>query len=317
MLAFRVLTALGRHATPLLAGGVFSGLLLQGLAAALKPLLLPSIGVLLFLSVLRLDWTRVFAYARRPAAAGLATLWQLVASPLLVWGLATAIGLPPALIAALVLNAAASPVFSSTAFARLLGLDVELTVVVLTVTTLLLPLTLAPLALGLLSRETAIGAVDYALRVGLFLVLPLAAAWAARRLFGETRIDSLDAALQGLIVIVLLVFAIAVMDGVTPRILSEGGTVLLYLTCAFALNLGFQAATPLIFRPMGPRPALSLGLVAGNRNMALVFAVTGATEPDLLLYLGVAQIPIYLSPLLTRPVYGRLLARHGAVDVKR
>ena len=317
MLALRALAAIGRHATLLLACGVFSGLLLQDLAAALKPLLLPSIGVLLFLSVLRLDWTRVFAYAREPAAAGLATLWQLVASPLLVWGLATAIGLPPALIAALVLNAAASPVFSSTAFARLLGLDVELTVVVLTATTLLLPLTLAPLALGLLSRETAIDATGYALRVGLFLVLPLTAASATRRLFGERRIDSLDAPLQGLIVIVLLIFAIAVMEGVTPRIASEGGTVLLYLSCAFALNLGFQAVSPLLFRPMGLKPALSLGLVAGNRNMALVFAVSGATEPDLLLYLAIAQIPIYLSPLLTRPVYGRLLARHGEADAKR
>lgn len=317
MLALRAFAAIGRHATLLLAVGVFSGLLLQGLAAALKPLLLPSIGLLLFLSVLRLDWNRVFAYARRPAAAGLATIWQLVASPLLVWGLATAIGLPPALVAALVLNAAASPVFSSTAFARLLGLDVELTVVVLTVTTLLLPLTLAPLALGLLSRETDIGAADYAMRVGLFLVLPLAAAWAARRLIGEARIDAQDAALQGLVVIVLLIFAIAVMDGVTPRILSEGGTVLLYLAGAFALNLGFQALTPLLFRSIGLGPALSLGLVAGNRNMALVFAVTGATEPDLLLYLAVAQIPIYLSPLLTRPVYGRLLARDGAGNVKR
>ena len=305
------LATLGRHATLLLAGGVFSGLLLQDLAATLRPLLMPSIGVLLFLSVLRLDWRRVFAYARRPVATGLASAWQLVVSPLLVWGLATGIGLPPALIAAMVLNAAASPVMSSTAFARLLGFDVELTVVVLAVTTLLLPVTLAPVALGLLSRETAIDPADYTLRVGLFLVLPLAAAWVARRIAGETRIDSLDEPLQGLTVIVLLVFAIAVMDGVTPRLAAEGGTVLLYLACAFAINLGFQAVTALLFRPMGRRAALSLGLVSGNRNMALAFAVTGATEPDLLLYLAVAQIPIYLSPLLTRQIYGRLLAGRG------
>ena len=65
------------------------------------------------------------------------------------------------------------------------------------------------------------------------------------------------------------------------------------------------------FRPMGRRAALSLGLVSGNRNMALAFAVTGAFEPDLLLYLAVAQIPIYLSPLLTRQIYGRLLGPSG------
>ncbi len=316
MLAARALAPIGRHATLLLAGGVFSGLLLQDLAAALRPMLLPSIGTLLYLSVLRLDWQRVFAYARRPVVTGLATTWQLVVSPVLVWGVATGIGLPPALITALVLNAAGSPVFSSTAFARLLGLDVELTVVVLAVTTVLLPITLAPLALGLLARETAIDPAGYAVRVGLFLVLPLAAAWATRRLAGERRIDSLDEPLQGLTVIVLLIFAIAVMDGVTPRIVSESDTVLLFLAGAFAVNLGFQAVTSLLFRPMGLRPALSLGLVSGNRNMALVFAVSGATEPDLLLYLAVAQIPIYLSPLLTRPAYGRLLRGTGEATGK-
>ena len=308
------LGAVGRHASALLACGVFSGLLLQDLAAALRPLLMPSIALLMFLSVLRLDWRRVVAYARRPMANGLATLWQLAVSPVLVWGLATVIGLPPALIAAMVLNAAASPVVSSTAFARMLGLDVELTVVVLAVTTVLLPITLAPIALGLLGRETAIDPADYALRVVLFLALPLAAAWMSRRLVGEARIDSLDDPLRGVTVIVLLVFAIAVMDGVTPRIAGETGTVVLYLGCAFAINLGFQAVTPLLFRPMGQRAALSLGLVSGNRNMALAFAVTGATEPDLLLYLAVAQIPIYLSPLLTRQFYGRLISTSGGAD---
>ncbi len=311
MLAGRVLTAIGRRATLLLAVGVFAGLLLQDLAMALRPLFLPSIGLLLFLSVLRLDWQRVMAYARRPLATGLASIWQLVVSPVLVWGIATAIGLPPALVAALVLNAAASPLMSVPAFARLLGLDVELAVVVLAVTTLLLPVTLAPVVLGLLSRETAIDPADYAVRVAFFLVLPLAAAWAARRLAGAERINSFDERLQGLTVVVLLVFAIAVMDGVTARILSESGTVLLYLSAAFALNLGFQMITPILFNRMGRRTALSLGLISGNRNMALVFAVTGAVEPDLLLYLAVAQVPIYVSPLLTQRLYGRLLRAGG------
>ena len=82
----------------------------------------------------------------------------------------------------MVLNAAASPVMSSTAFARLLGFDVELTVVVLAVTTLLLPVTLAPIALGLLSRETAIDPTGYAVRVGLFLAKWLLLAFALESL---------------------------------------------------------------------------------------------------------------------------------------
>lgn len=311
MLAGRVLAAAGRHATLLLAVGVFAGLLLQDLARALWPLFLPSIGLLLFLSVLRLDWQRVVAHARRPMVTGLATLWQLVVSPVLVWSIANAIGLPPSLVAALVLNAAASPLMSVPAFARLLGLDVELAVVALAITTLLLPVTLAPVVLALLSRETAIDPVDYAARVAFLLVLPLAAAWVVRRLAGAERIDSLDERLQGMTVVVLLVFAIAVMGGVTARILAEPRTVLLYLSAAFALNLGFQLVTPMLFQRAGRRIALSLGMVSGYRNMALVFAVTGAIEPDLLLYLAVAQVPIYVAPLLTQRIY-RLLLRADA-----
>ena len=274
MLAGHFLAAIGRRATLLLAIGVFAGLLLQDIAAALKPLFLPSIGVLLFLSVLRLDWRRVVTYARRPVASGLAAIWLLAVSPVLVWGIATGIGLPPSLVAGLVLSAAGSPLMSMPAIARLLGLDVELTVVVLALTTLLLPLTLAPVIAGLLGRGLTIDAGGYAVRVMVFLVLPLSAAWAVRRLAGTRRIETLDDRLQGLTVIVLLIFAIAVMDGVTARILSDGRTVLLYLAAAFALNLGFQAVTPVLFGRMGRGASLSLGLISGNRNMGLVFAVT-------------------------------------------
>lgn len=299
---------LGRHATACLAGGVFLGLALQGLAATLKPLLMPSIAALLFLSVLRLDWRLMADYARRPLLVALASGWQLVASPLLVWGLAGLAGLPPALATALVLNAAASPVNSSPAFARLLGLNAELVVVVLTVTTILLPLTLAPVALWLLRQGTAIDPVEYAQRTALYLALPLAAAFGFRRLAGDGRIAARDAELQGLIVVVLLVFAVAVMDGVTARIAGEWPLMVVFLIAATAHNLGFQLATALAFRPLGRRSAISLGLAAGYRNMALVVAVTGGVAPDLLLYLAVAQVPIYMLPFLTRPLIRRLAA---------
>lgn len=297
---------LGRHATAFLAGGVFLGLALQGLAAILKPLLMPSIAALLFLSVLRLDWALIAGYARRPLVAALASLWQLVASPLLVWGLAGLIGLPPVLATALILNAAASPVMSSPAFARLLGLNAELVVVVLAATTIVLPLTLAPVALWLLRQGTVIDPADYAARTALYLVLPLAAAAAFRALAGSDRIAARDAGIQGLIVIVLLVFAVAVMDGVTARLAGEWRLVLLFLAAATAHNLGFQLATVWIFRPAGRRSAMSLGLAAGYRNMALVVAVTGGTAPDLLLYLAIAQVPIYVLPFLTRPLIRRI-----------
>ncbi len=52
-----------------------------------------------------------------------------------------------------------------------------------------------------------------------------------------------------------------------------------------------------------------MGLISGNRNTALILVLTGSfVGPDLGLYVAMAQIPIYLLPLLAKPLYGRLLA---------
>jgi bile acid:Na+ symporter, BASS family len=62
-----------------------------------------------------------------------------------------------------------------------------------------------------------------------------------------------------------------------------------------------------LFRPAGRRRAASIGLMSGNRNMGLMLGLAGGLgSGDLLLYLAVAQVPIYLSPLLAGPVYRRL-----------
>ena len=58
---------------------------------------------------------------------------------------------------------------------------------------------------------------------------------------------------------------------------------------------------------LGPRRALTVGLVSGNRNLALILAaLAGSTNFDLLLFFAVGQIPIYILPALLAPLYRRL-----------
>ena len=65
-----------------------------------------------------------------------------------------------------------------------------------------------------------------------------------------------------------------------------------------------QAIGWLVFRPTGPRTAGTLALIAGNLNMALVLGeAPAAFEPDTFLFLALLQFPIYLLPVLLRPVY--------------
>jgi BASS family bile acid:Na+ symporter len=51
-----------------------------------------------------------------------------------------------------------------------------------------------------------------------------------------------------------------------------------------------------------------MGLSLGNRNMALMLVLAGGLlGPDLALYVAMAQIPVYLLPLVAKPLYRRLL----------
>jgi BASS family bile acid:Na+ symporter len=51
-----------------------------------------------------------------------------------------------------------------------------------------------------------------------------------------------------------------------------------------------------------------MGLVSGNRNTALILVLAGGiAHPDLALYVAMAQIPIYLLPLVAKPIYSRLV----------
>jgi hypothetical protein len=74
----------------------------------------------------------------------------------------------------------------------------------------------------------------------------------------------------------------------------------------FALALGMMAATTLLFLPAGRHRAFAIGILAGNRNLGLMMTAVGFAVPDLAwLYFGLAQFPIYLMPMLLKPLARR------------
>ncbi len=305
----RILTLLARHARPILAGGVFAGLLLPDLAALLRPLMEAAVVVSLSLSLLRIDWPAIVDWGRRPLRAGAAVGWILLGAPALTLGAVTLLGLPPGLAVALVFAAAAPPVTASPAFALLLGLDAALALVVLVVGTALLPLTLGPVAFWLLDLELSVGLGPFLLRVAIFIVLPFAISGLSRGLVRRDWLDARAREINGLIVAALVVFAIAIMDGVTARLLADPWTVALFGAAAFVLNFMLQALGAAGFLWMGRRQALTMGLSSGYRNMAIMLVLTaGIAGPDMWLYVAMAQFPMYILPMLTNPLYRRLLA---------
>ncbi|WP_240791244.1 hypothetical protein [Roseomonas sp. AR75] len=291
----------------LLAGCIFVGVAVPPLAAILRETLTVTVAGLMTLVMLRIDLGQVLGYLRRPLLVAGLVAWILLACPLIVFALTWLAGLHGPLGAALVIMATGCAATSSPAFARLVGLDASISLVVAVVSTLLVPFTAPPLALGLLGIDLAISIGGLMARLALIVLLPLVLALVIRRVVPPARLAGWSGMVDGTVVLLLVMYGIGVMDGMLAKLLAEPAWVAGGLALAFLGNFGLNALTALATWPAGPKVALATGLLSGNRNMALYLAVLpAATEPRILLFFALCQFPLFLSPFLLRPLYDRL-----------
>ena len=307
---------LGRQGTRAVAASIFLGLAVPPLAAWFKPHVPEAIFALLVLSFLRVDPNRLRAHLARPGLVIAAAVWMMLVTPALLGGLFVALGLresAPGLFLALILQASSAPLMAAPAFAALMGLDAALTLAALVACMLMTPFT-APMFARLFAGDT-LTISGAALGFKLFLLLAGSAVVAAvvRWSAGTAWIEAQRERIDGLNVIVLFVFAVAVMDGVAARLVTEPLLVFGLIALSFALLFVLLASTVLVFGFAGWGRAFALGLAAGNRNLGLMLAASGAALPDLTwLYFGLAQFPIYLAPYLLQPLARRVAPSPGA-----
>ncbi len=305
-LVHRLLSFLGRHARWALPAGVFVGIVLPGLAASLRPLLTAAVIGTLASALLRLNWSHLAEAARRPALPAALAAWQLVGSPVAVGAVTWALGVPHELAQSLLLQAAAPPIGSTAVFALILGLDGILSVVATVSTTLLLPVTLTTLVALLPDSALRVDLLAFFARVLLLVALPFAIAWAIRAAVSPARLARHDAVLGGLNVVLLVIFAIAVMDGVTAKLLRDPGAIGTLLLAACVMGAVLHLAGYALFARRGLATAYTAALLSGNRNMGLMLVITAGTAGETFsLYVGIAQIPMYFAPLLLSPFLRR------------
>ena len=309
----RAFDYLGQHATLFLAGGVLLGLLLPQLAALARPLLIPGLLIPLVIALLRLDWDALAAYARRPGLVALITVGLLLLAPVLMWLALKVFSLPPALVQGLTLMAAASPTISGAAISLILGLDAALAVIVIVTTTALIPFSLPMVALWLLDLKIDIDLPTFMLRLVLMVGAAFAVALTLRRLVPQRKLEENARMLDGASVATMVVFAIAIMDGVTAVALSRPGYVVLVTLAALCANIALQCAGTLAAPGFGMRSAITVGFMNGNRNVGLVMvALADKADFDVIVFFAMAQIPMYILPAALAPVYRRLLAARHA-----
>lgn len=305
----RLLTLAGRHATAVMAVGVLLGLALPPLARFASPLLVPTLVIPLALALVRLDWAGAAAWRRRPGVIVALVAFVLVVSPIAVRAITLVLvplGLPEPLAQALVLMAASSPIVSNVAIALVLGLDAPLAVVVVIASTALVPFTLPVAAEYLVGVELDLSVTEFMLRLAALVGSAFAAAAIIRRVVGQARIHANRELIDGIAVLNLLLFGVAIMEGVTAYAFERPGYVLLAIVAAYAFNLLLQGAGAIAFRGLGPERAATAALLVGNCNMGLVLvALSGRASFEVTVYFALAQLPMYTLPALLHRWYAR------------
>ncbi|MCK8784062.1 hypothetical protein M0638_06675 [Roseomonas sp. NAR14] len=315
------LALLGRQGTRAVAALVVIGVACPPLGRLARPWLAEAVFALLVLSFLRVDVAALRAHLRRPGLILAATLWTALGVPLACRGLAGLAGLresSPGLFLGLMLQGLASPMMAAPALAGLMGLDATLALVVLVTATALLPFVVAGLSGVLLGGVLAVAPLALGLRLGAMLGGAVLLGLGLRRLLGPAAIAREREALDGLNILVLLVFVTAVMGEVAPMALADPWAFAGLLALAFAVFAALLLGTARLFRRAGRVPALTLAVVASQRNIGLmVAAAAGALPGTAWLWFALCQFPIYLSPLLLPALLRRLEGGGMAAAARR
>jgi predicted Na+-dependent transporter len=300
---------LGRQGTRALAASVFFGLAVPGLASYVKPHLGETVFVMLLFSYLRTDPAAFNRHIKAPRLTILAALWVMVAVPLL-FGTAYALsglreGMPD-LYTIMILQMAITPITSSVAFAALMGLDVAFSLAALIVSNALSPIT--TVAFSYLFLGTSLfSPIELGIKLFFFFAGAGAIAFAIRRAAGQKWIERQKEHIDGLNVIAVFIFAIAAMDGVPRHVMADPLFAIELFVLLIVLTCGLIGLSMLVFLRAGIDRGVVIGLLSAFRNIGVVMAALGATLPDLAwFYFAMAQFPIYLLPVLIKPLARRL-----------
>lgn len=295
---------LGNQGTRAVAISAIAGLCVPPLSALARPLIEEAVFALLVVAFVQVDTGAVRRHLRRPVVLASAVVWMMAAIPLATGLAGHAFGLAtgsPELMLALFIVTATTPIMSAPAFANLLRLDGALSLTVLVLTMIAAPITAPLIATVFFADALPISASGLAMRLGLLLAGSLAVAVVLRKLVGEPRLLENRSVVDGLNVVLLFVFAVAVMDGVAANLLSRPAFTVGIALLAVGVAIVQMLATMAVFFAVRRADAFTIALAVGNRNMGLMVAALASTIPDLTwLYFALAQLPIYFMPHLLK-----------------
>lgn len=316
-----LLQKLGVHAPAAYAISIFLGLALPQLAAAMRPAIPITIFIFIMLAFARMNLPGMKAVLVAPKRL-LAVLAVSCLLPPLVGYIALHApffrDLDPGIQLAIAMMASAPPLMAAPVYAALLGFENSLALATLVLGMTTTPI-LAPLFTSLLAgADVPISPLALAERLFWFVGSGIVGGLILRRIVGLPRIQAAKLELDGLGVLMFFLFAIAAMDGVLDASLSQPALMMLMLALStFFSMLNFGLAY-MLFRPFEFGDRFSASICIGLRNMGLLVAPIVTILPKTtFLYFALAQIPIYVAPVVLKALKARLEPKVIDPEVKR
>ncbi|MEM9061645.1 MAG: hypothetical protein AAGD13_14380 [Pseudomonadota bacterium] len=298
---------IGARARWFLALGVIAALIIPGPGALLAGTVPFWVALLYGLAMTRIDLGAVARRAVSPRRltrnVGLLVLLMAV-TPALALTLASSLDAPQKLIEALVYTTAAPPLGSAAAFCLMLGLDAAFALELTVLGSLIAPVSMPIVTRALLGEALPVDGLEMLTRLGVLIGLATLGAIIVRRLLGAARIDRHALRFDGAASLILVLFLFPLFHGMPELIAAMPIFALTCLGAAFAANLGVQiAGFPILRRLAGRETGGAVTLAWGNRNAALTLAFL-PDAPLVTLYIALYQFPMYMTPLVMRPVIG-------------
>jgi BASS family bile acid:Na+ symporter len=304
---------LGRHGTRAVAISILLGIALPPLGSLVRPFFPETVFALLCLAFLRVDPSALLAQFTTPRLVIAAAIWSMLIVPILSGLGFSALALSehsPALLLALMFNMVAPPIFASPALAALMGLNAAVTLALLLTCVAVTPFLAPPLIAIFVGSAVTFSPLALGLRLVLMLAGAACFAVAIRAVAGKPWIERQAERIDGLNVVVLFLFAVALMGDVASTAIARPLFFAGLLALSAAITFGLSGLTLLLFWRAGMHSALPLAHAAGSRNTGLMLAAAAGAVPDLVwLYVALIQIPIYALPLLVRPLLRRFEMR--------
>jgi ACR3 family arsenite transporter len=284
------------------------GLLSEVLAEIVKPHIEVLIALLLFNTCLRVGPQQALGALNDIKANLLFTLVLQVLLPVTLILIFWVANIRGALPLALILLTAAPAISGGPHLVALLGFDPAPTLRQLIIGTLLLPLTIIPVLLLIPDIGGIESIIAVSTRLLIIILCAGLSAFAVRHYFLPNPSRNELQEIDGVSTLLLATVVFGLMAAIHSEIETNPLNLLTTLAVAVSANFSLQIITALILASSRfSKYGVPIGLIAGNRNIALFMTALAVTSTQpILVFIACYQIPMYLTPVVMGRFYRRL-----------